>query len=56
VPAARPRHRVRDHLGRGEHLAQVAPDQLLQRAGRDVARRQRSPGTSSRDRSLVGQA
>ncbi len=29
VPPARPLHRVRDHLRRGEHLAQVAPDQLL---------------------------
>jgi hypothetical protein len=28
VPAAGPLHRVRYHLRRGEHLAQVAPDQL----------------------------
>jgi hypothetical protein len=39
VPPARPLHRVHDHLRRGEHLAQVAPDQLLQRSARDVARR-----------------
>jgi hypothetical protein len=39
VPAASPLHRVHDHLRRGEHLAQVAPDQLLQRLARDVPRR-----------------
>jgi hypothetical protein len=41
VPAASPLHRVHDHLRRGEHLAQVAPDQLLQRSARDVSRRAR---------------
>jgi hypothetical protein len=39
VPAASPLHRVHDHLRRGEHLAQVAPDQLLQWSARDVPRR-----------------
>ena len=39
VAAARPRHRVRDHLRRGGHLAQVAPYQVVQGASRDVARR-----------------
>jgi hypothetical protein len=39
VPAARPLHRVRDHSRGREHLAQVAPDQLLQRSGGDVAGR-----------------
>jgi hypothetical protein len=39
VPPARPLHRVHDHLRCREHLAQVAPDQLLQRLARDVARR-----------------
>lgn len=39
VPAAGPLHRVRDHRWGGQHLAQVAPDQLLQRPARDVARR-----------------
>ncbi len=39
VPAAGPLHGVRDHLRRGEHLAKVAPNQLLQRPARDVARR-----------------
>ena len=39
VPAAGPLHRMRDHLRRGEDLAQVAPDQFLQRPGRDVASR-----------------
>jgi hypothetical protein len=41
VPAASPLHRVHDHRWRGEHLAQVAPDQLLQRSARDVPRRAR---------------
>src|SRR3954471_17239331 len=39
VPAASPPHRVRDHPRRGEHLAQVAPDQFLQRPAGDAARR-----------------
>jgi hypothetical protein len=39
VPAASPLHRVHDHPRRGEHLAQVAPDQLLQWSARDVPRR-----------------
>jgi hypothetical protein len=39
APAAGPLHRMRDHLRRGEDFAQVAPDQLLQRPGRDVASR-----------------
>jgi len=36
VSAASPLHRVHNHLRCGEHLAQVAPDQLLQRSARDV--------------------
>ncbi len=39
MPAAGPLHRVRDHLRGGQHLAQIAPDQLLQWSARDVARR-----------------
>jgi hypothetical protein len=39
VPTTSPLHRMRDHLRRGEHLTQVAPDQLLQRSARDVPRR-----------------
>ena len=39
VPAASPLHRVHDHLRRREHLAQIAPDQLLQRSAWDVPRR-----------------
>ena len=38
MPAARPPHRLRHHLRRRQRLAQVAPDQILQWAGRDVAR------------------
>ncbi len=37
VAAARPRHRVRDHPRRGDHLAQVAPDQVVQGASWDGA-------------------
>jgi hypothetical protein len=39
VPAAGPLHRMRDHLRRGEHLAQVAPDQLLKGPAGYAARR-----------------
>ena len=38
MPAAGPLHRMRDYLRRGEHLAQVAPNQILQRPAQDVAR------------------
>jgi serine/threonine protein phosphatase PrpC len=49
VPAASPLHRMHDHLRRGEHLAQVAPDQLLQRSARDVPRRAMFARRLSRD-------
>ena len=39
VAAACALHRVRDHLGCGKHLAQIAPDQVVQGTSRDVARR-----------------
>lgn len=39
VSPAGPLHCVRDHCGGGQHLAQVAPNQLLQRPARDAARR-----------------
>jgi hypothetical protein len=38
-PAASPFHGVHDHLWRDEYLAQVAPDQLLERPAGDAARR-----------------
>jgi hypothetical protein len=38
VSATCPLHGVCDHLRSVEHLAQVAPDQFLQRTCRDVAR------------------
>ena len=51
VPAAGPLHRMRDHPRRGQHLAQVAPDQLLERPAGDAARRAvlgRRPGSRLR--------
>ena len=39
VSAAGTLHRMRDHLRRGQHLAYVAPHQVFQRTGRNVARR-----------------
>jgi hypothetical protein len=39
VPAASPLHRMRDHVRRGEHLTQVAPDQFLEGPARNTARR-----------------
>ena len=42
VAAARPRHRVRDHLRHGDHLAQVAPSQVVQGASWDGSVRRRA--------------
>ena len=39
VPAASPLHCMGDHLRRGQHLAQVTPDQILKRLAGDAARR-----------------
>jgi hypothetical protein len=44
VTAACPLHGMGDDRGILQHRAQIAPDQLLQRSGRDVARRTALPG------------